>query len=186
MWSITAGTNLNFLEDDVSIVIAPILYHFELLLLQVLSKLSFDMICKPDENYLYVTKCQPYFSPEELNQNHQPVSPTSLLFHYLDGRSDDSRVDMKHFAKLLGSIMMNGLPLFGLDDYVHASDFVNNNLDNKTLSELSQSPLLSGQFGSFLNVRRCQIRLSPQNCWTNAFVRYMKKTSSIIKVTGKI
>jgi hypothetical protein len=89
---------------------------------------------------------------------------------------------MKHFAKLLGSIMMNGLPLLGLDDFVHASDFVNGNLDTKTQQEIIQSPLLNGQFGNFLNVRNLQIRLSPMNCWTTAFVKHLKKTSAIIKV----
>lgn len=127
-------------------------------------------------------KCQPYVPPDELNQNHHTISPTTFLFHFLNGKTDDNPVDIKHFAKLLGSIMMNGLPLLGLDDYVHVSDFVNHNLDKKTATEISQSPLLSGQFGNFLNVRNLQIRLSPQNCWTNAFVKYLKKTSSIIKV----
>ena len=146
------------------------------------------MICQPPKgdraiNSTAVPTCKPYIPPEELNQKHRSISPTTVLFHLFDVKSDDSdKVDLKHLAKLLGSIMMNGLPLLGLDDFVHASDFVNRNLDIKTQQEIIQSPLLNGQFGNFLNVRNLQIRLSPMNCWTAAFVKYLKKTSAIIKV----
>jgi hypothetical protein len=175
MWCLTSGIDINFLSDE------------------VVSKLSFDMICQPKDlthsslsslsPHDATPTCQPYIPPEELNKKVHPISPTTILLHILDQKTDDSnRVDMKHFAKLLGSIMMNGLPLLGLDDFVHASDFVNRNLDTKTQQEIIQSPLLNGQFGNFLNVRNLQIRLSPTNCWTLAFVKHLKKTSAIINV----
>lgn len=79
-------------------------------------------------------------------------------------------------------VVLLGLPLAGLDDYVFMSDFVNNNLDPKTLGELTSSPLLGGKFSNFLNVRSNEIRLVPDNCWTRGFADYLKETSSVAKV----
>lgn len=78
--------------------------------------------------------------------------------------------------------MMNGLPLLGLDDYVHASDLVNENIDKNSRSYVMNSPVFRGQFGTFLGVRELQIRLSPDNCWTRSFVKHLRATSTMIKV----
>jgi hypothetical protein len=132
-------------------------------------------------------RCQPYIPPsEESNQNSKQTSlTTTFLFDFVNGKGMNNEVDLKHFAKLLGGIMMNGLPMLGLDDFVHASDFVNRNLHSQTQVAITKSPLVSGQFGNFLNVRNLQIRLSPNNCWTNAFAKYLKQTSTIIQVEGE-
>jgi hypothetical protein len=150
------------------------------------------MICTPptDDTHAHLNedlttpRCQPYFPPpEESNENtgETPLT-TTLLFDFMSGKGMNNKADLKHFAKLLGGIMMNGLPMLGLDDFVHASDFVNQNLHSKAQEEITKSPILSGQFGNFLNVRNLQIRLSPNNCWTNAFAKYLRQTSTIIKV----
>lgn len=131
-----------------------------------------------------IGKCKPYLPDNEttLNQPHLSISPTTFLFDLFDESNSKHRVNLKQLAKLLGSVMLNGLPFLGLDDFVHSSDFVNRNLPKRTQEYITNSPLLSGQFGNFLNVRNLQIRLSPDNCWTNDFVKYLKKTSAIIKV----
>ena len=78
--------------------------------------------------------------------------------------------------------MMNGLPLMGLDDYLRTSDYVNDNINEAMFNAIMSSPFLKGQYGTLLQARDLQIRLSPHNCWTKGFVKYMKKSSMLFKV----
>ena len=75
------------------------------------------------------------------------------------------------------------MPFAGIDDYVFMSDFVTKNLGENTLHELENSPLVGGKFNNFLNVRKSEIRLVPDNCWTRGFADYLQQTSSAVEVT---
>lgn len=143
------------------------------------------MICYQDIlNNKPIGKCKPYLPNNQTElQPHLSISPTTFLFDLFQEKKPKHNQNIKQLAKLLGSVMMNGLPFLDIDDFVHASDFVNRNIPEHTKSYITQSPLLSGQFGNFLNVRNLQIRLSPDNCWTKYFVEYLKKHSKIIKVS---
>lgn len=120
------------------------------------------------------------------------LSPSTVLFNILEsgnygnevGGQDD--MNAQNIARLLGSIMMNGLPVMCLDDYLHMSDYLNQNINERTYAAIMESPVLKGQFGTLIRARKMQIRLSPNNCWTKAFVKHMKKTSALFRVSNTL
>jgi hypothetical protein len=148
------------------------------------SKLSFDLICTPGSTG------QPGISQCKPTGNNRPdgeLSPADVLINLLTKGtilSDASNPNSAHdFAGLLSSLMMNGAPMLGLDDFVYLSDFVNKNLGSKGRNQIMNSTAYSDKFGNFLDVRRRELRITPYSCWTEKFLNHLNKNSVIAKVS---
>jgi hypothetical protein len=127
-----------------------------------------------------LSDCKPYYNDLETS-----ITPASVLFSLLQPggiQSNKNNALTQNFAKLLGGILLNGLPLLSLDDYVILSDFTNMNIKTSMRDEILSSPVLRGRFGNFLTVRNKEIRFTPDNCWTRLFYQYLLETSDVIKV----
>ena len=147
------------------------------------TKLSFDLVCAPGSEYEPgISQCKPTGN----NRPDGDISPADILINLLTTGSilsDSSDPNSAHdFAGLLSSIMMNGAPMLGLDDFVHLSDFVNKNLGTKGRSQIMNSTAYSDKFGNFLDVRRKELRITPYSCWTEMFLSHLNKNSLIAKV----
>ena len=96
-------------------------------------KLSFDVICTPGLKYQPgYAKCKPTGQRDDVSAG--ALSPADILIQIITTgtiMSDSNDPQGTHdFAGLLSSIMMNGAPLMGIDDYTYLSDFVNEKLGN--------------------------------------------------------
>ena len=96
-------------------------------------KLSFDVICTPGLKYQPgYAKCKPTGQRDDVSAG--ALSPADILIQIITTgtiMSDSNDPQGTHdFAGLLSSIMMNGAPLMGIDDYTYLSDFVNQKLGN--------------------------------------------------------
>lgn len=129
--------------------------------------------------------CSPYYG------NGEPggTSPASLLLSILQSSSTDSdqpetntKAQTMKFANLLGSLMMNGFPLLGIDDYFQLSDFINDNIGHRSRREFMESSTLKSNFGNLLNIRNRELRLTPNNCVTRGFAEYILNASNVIDV----
>lgn len=109
------------------------------------------------------------------------MSPSEFLFGLLtSGNADGTKTAM--VSKLLSSIMMNGLPLLGLYDYVEMSDVINSYIGKRVKSEVLGNSAYRDKFGNFLDVRQKEIRITPRNCWTLKFYDAIKLHSQELKV----
>ena len=146
------------------------------------TKLSFDLVCAPGTTYRPgISQCR----PTEDNRPDGDVSPADVLINLLTTgsiMSDATDPNSAHdFAGLLSSIMMNGAPMLGLDDFVHLSDFVNKNLGPHGRGQIMNSTAYRDKFGNFLDVRRRELRIAPYSCWTGQFLSHLNKNSLIAK-----
>eukprot|EP01039_Chlorochromonas_danica_P011157 gene11157-12437_t len=74
----------------------------------------------------------------------------------------------------LSSLMMNGIPLVDLDDYVRLSDLANRYLGSLR-PRLMASSFLWDQFSNLMDVRQKRIVLSPPSCLSTAFRDFLKE-----------
>ena len=167
MWYLSRHQQLRFMSSD------------------AYQKLQFNMKCtasthRPDSLTEKQLECYP--DGDAVDRSTKGLTPSDLLFNKLSTGmllTDDD--ETSQFAGLLSSLMMNGLPLLGLDDFVHFSDFVNAHLGSKITSKILASPGYKEKFGNFLEVRRNRILLYPDNCWTQHFVTYLQSSSKVFK-----
>ena len=169
MWFMSYGQTLKFMTSN------------------AYTKLSFDLICAPGLKYQPgITECKPTGD----NRPDGALSPADLLINLLSTGnilSDSNDPNSAHdFAGLLSSIMMNGAPMLGLDDFVHLSDFVNKNLGSEGRNQIMNSPAYSDKFGNFLDVRKRELRITPYSCWTESFLYHLNKNSLIAKVSNEL
>lgn len=81
----------------------------------------------------------------------------------LSGHQDEYTSLLNH----LSSLMMNGLPLVGLEDYVRLSDFANHYL-GRVRSNIMSSPFVHDSFSNLLDVRSKRIVLT-ESPWSELF-----------------
>jgi len=167
MWYLSRHQQLRFMSSD------------------AYQKLQFNMKCtasphRPGSISEKQLECSP--DGDAVDRSTKGLTPSDLLFNKLSTGmllTDDD--ETSQFAGLLSSLMMNGLPLLGLDDFVHFSDFVNAHLGSKITSKILSSPGYKDKFGNFLEVRSNRILLYPDNCWTQQFVSYLQSSSKVFK-----
>lgn len=94
------------------------------------------------------------------------------------GHEEDKNAETRRFVELLSSIMMNGLPLLGLDDYVRMSDFLNTNLGKNGKDKLLSNDVYRDRFSNFLNVRHNKLLFVPDTCLTNMFRSYLTNNTA--------
>lgn len=141
------------------------------------SKLSFDLNCQPSVDGSVGMQCTPMNTVSDNSMTD--LSTTEFILSTLqDGGSvtSDSQ-ETTEFAGLLSSLLMNGLPLLGLDDYVYLSDFVNENIGKQSKEKLMTYPGYKDKFGNLINVRANKLRFSPKSYWAEQFIYYLKNTS---------
>lgn len=146
-------------------------------------KLQFDMECAPNSlKNRADLECRPDgYNPDRASKG---LSTSDVLFNKLSTGflvSDSS--EATKFVALLSSIMMNGLPLLGLDDFIHFSDFVSNRMGKSARDLFLSAPGYKEKFSNFLDVRSNHLLLYPDNCWTQEFVSYLQSNT---KLFGKI
>ena len=77
--------------------------------------------------------------------NSGELSPAYVLMKALgDGGllySSSTAKEINQFVDMLSSIMMNGIPLVGIDDFVFLSDFINKKLGVEGRKRLLESPV---------------------------------------------
>lgn len=142
------------------------------------AKLAFDFVCDPTDSKSNL-HCEPYSG----NLRSQELTPGDLLLNWLKtGQpvAENSKENLKAL-ELISSIMMNGLPLVGLDDFVHISDFTNKYVGKELQEKLMTSVTLRDQFDSFLNIRQKRLILAPENACTREFYHYMLNHTHIMK-----
>lgn len=167
-------------------------------------KLSFEFICSPKistynnvnnlnnlNKDMFSLNCQPLDSnqPSKNSYNTNNKMSLSLLFlrilnhnHLIDTNNNNN--ELSNFIELLSSLMMNGIPLVGLDDYVYISDFLNSQLGTMGKDDLlnSNNNKYKSKFGNFLDIRNKQLRLVPDNEITNEFYQYLLNSSTVANV----
>lgn len=123
------------------------------------------LVCKPDKS--------------TLDRSTQGLSPSEAVFSIVNsGYIITESEEASKLALLLSSVMMNGLPLLGLDDFVYFSDFVNEEIGSDAKMALLSSPGYKHKFSNFLQVRHNRILLYPDSCWARQFVSYMKNATA--------
>ena len=152
MWYLSKHQELRFMTSD------------------AYQKLQFNMVCDFD----HMSKSDK-LSCEPMHHDEKGLTTSDLVFTKLSSGVllPDSREASK-FAALLSSLMMNGLPLLGLDDFVYFSDFISDQIGTTAKKTLLSAPGYKEKFSNFLEVRSNRIILYPDNCWTQQFVEYMK------------
>jgi len=151
-------------------------------------KLDFNMKCTSAsleanaESGLHEKKLQCAPDAAAADRSSHGLTPSDLLFNKLStGMLLTDQDETSQFAGLLSSLMMNGLPLLGIDDFVHFSDFVNTHLGSKLTTKILSSPGYKEKFSNFLEVRTNHILFYPDNCWTREFILYLKSSSRVFK-----
>ena len=182
--------NLNFFSS-VNTFLPFFILYLSLLWKNGYTQLAFDLICNPRFSTSSSVTCKPYTTtPSKLHANDEGLSPATALLQLIETGSivsdDNSRQSALDVATLLGSLIMNGFPLLGLDDFISLSDFINSNLGNGPRSQIMSSTVFEERFGNFLQVRERQFRIAPSNCWTNEFINHLKAQSNIFEVYKNI
>ena len=171
--------------------------------------LQFEMLCKPntqnsinglqssskdissdttatmydEESSQSSMQCEAFGEPEDNASGD--LTPTDVLLNLIAQGSatpSDSQ-STKQFVGLLTSILMNGIPLLGLDDFVSLSDFANKYIDDSVKSRMLSSAGYKAKFANFLNVRQSKLIVTPKSCWTEELVAYFQKK---IRVFGEL
>jgi hypothetical protein len=87
-------------------------------------------------------KCRPL---NDRDPRSGELSPTSVLLDALSGdhliKSSSNSKEINQFVDLLSSVMMNGLPLLGIDDFIYLSDFFNEKLGREGKQKLLESSI---------------------------------------------
>lgn len=154
-------------------------------------KLHFDYICnsKGSEIDSQITNPMKYRGklPCDLtpipDQYGNGISPGELLMRWFDPAQDSSfsrAKENQNIIELLSSLMMNGLPLVGLDDFVYLSDFANEHLQNSRIKQdVFDTPQFKDEFDNFLNVRSKRLIFVPNSPCTTELVEYLHKKSKV-------
>lgn len=108
-----------------------------------------------------------------LQSDTSPNKPDSL---------DSAFKDASTFAQVVGSMLLNGLPVLGLDDWFALSDFLNANINSHMRARLMQYTSIKGRFINLLGVRDLSLTFTPDNCWTRALINHLNKTTANFKV----
>ena len=94
---------------------------------------------------------------------------------------NDKLVTPTNIIGLLSSIMMNGIPLLGLNDFILLSDSVNKLIGSHGIKELLLIPGYKEKFSNFLNIRNKTLIFCPTSCWTLSLIKYFNENIELFK-----
>lgn len=121
--------------------------------------------------------CQPVAS-ETITEDR--LSPSELLFDMLSPERQ-ANMTWKQKAEVLDTItnlMMNGLPLVGMDDYILLSDLSNEYLNaHEGSSKILAIPELRSVFDNFLNVRQKKLIVVTDDICFQDFWHFMHEST---------
>lgn len=144
------------------------------------------MICKLQHGTGNVaTDCKPMRTPYDTESSSADMSPADLFFNMYSGSLIANKTATAYtndITKLLSSVMMNGLPILGLDDFVRMSDIANDHIGINGKNHVLGIASYRDKFGNFLEIRRKELRITPRNCWSEAFVQHLNNTAEIFQV----
>lgn len=145
-----------------------------------------EMTCSAEKSSNLYSDPVKYVSNECTPSNpssNQDMSLAELILGLLNSpnvrqRSTDENV--MDIGNVLASIIMNGIPLLGLDDFVYFSDYFNHYLGKKTVDTVMSLPVFEERFHNFLLVRKIQLRVTG-DCWKHEFIEYLNSTSETFR-----
>lgn len=149
------------------------------------TKLSFQFVCDRSTRFGGGHTAEPPFHCTSYVDPSKPVAhntfpPSDLVVKFLS--NDEAGNNGGKIINTLTSMMMNGLPLVGLDDFVFLSDYTNKYLSSNGLKERILSiPELSDEFGNFLTVREKKLVFVPESGCTQRLVDYLNRTTSVLR-----
>lgn len=154
------------------------------------SKLSFEFICSPKTQFQNIDNnllnCKPFSSGDV---DDKKMTPSYLLLRMLNQKNlidSDNQQELNQLIQVLSSLMMNGLPLVGLDDYVYMSDFINQKIGPKAKHNLLKNNHYQERFSNFLDIRNKELRIFPNGKYSIDFLNYLLDSSSVSKVINLI
>jgi ABC-type lipoprotein export system ATPase subunit len=166
IYSLSYGQNLSYLKDN------------------KFSKISFEIECGNKNNNNKEIFCKPSHNnfDDKSYYNSKILSPTDILFNIIDNKPNTIRdiKTIKEISNLLSNVIMNGVPLFSIDDYVYLSDLINKNIGEKNRNNMITN-VYHDSFTNILDIRIKEIKLAPRNCYTILFLEYLYKSSKIAK-----
>lgn len=147
--------------------------------------LAFDMKCNPviiynsNQSYQHIS-CHSY--GKNIDPASKGLSPSDLLFNQInDNKLLTNEEDISEFIGLISSIMMNGLPLIGMNDYIAVSDLINKNIDKNMKQMILHTPGYKEKFSNILNIRSKYIIFASNSCWILQFIEYLKTYTNVLK-----
>lgn len=163
MWLASNGKQLSFLKGSSGY-----------------TPLSFDLRCfsniSPLQNE-WNFHCTPKSSSDD-ESSVSSLSPADILFNIVSSSNALSEKDTNskksdEFGKLISAMLMNGLPLLGLGDFVRLSDFVNGHIGSRSKNHLLEYTEFAEKFSNFLNIRNLEVRLSGNPCFVDEFADHL-------------
>ncbi len=122
-------------------------------------------------------QCSPLETIDQLSSSEPETTPSDVLLQWLYTGSpvtDDDKSTMK-LLELLSSLMMNGIPLVGLDGYIELSDSANKYFGKQLTDQiLLSSTTLHDEFDGFFNIRSKRLIITPNNTCTRQFIHDMR------------
>ena len=150
------------------------------------AQMTFDVMCSASSPNMINSSdlfCMPY---KDSTSKHNKLTPSDLLFDVIGSQSGTHSTQesqqLQQLTSLISSMMMNGLPLLGLADYIYLSDFANKYVNNGTKNKLMSYPGYRDKFGNFLSARNRELRITPRSCWAAEFAWHLRNTSDSAKV----
>lgn len=152
--------------------------------------MHFKVQCNPDlkTNTMSPSSCvaanDEESSVDQQKENARTTRASNVLLSLLQPSSGISSggprkdfEDAANFAEVIGSMLLNGLPVVGLDDWFSLSDFMNANIQPEMRSRLMQYTAIKGRFVNLLGVRDLELGFTPNNCWTRALIQHLNETT---------
>ncbi len=167
MWSSTYGKNLKYNTH------------------QEYTPLSFDVKCTTENKYQGRLICKPNDGEtSESNLEVEGMTPADILLKIIgsDGILDTSSSSNNGLPSLISSMMMNGMPLLGFEDYIEFSDFVNRHLGPSAKTKMMKFTSNREKFSNLLFVRERNLVFASNNSVTRSFIEYLYSSAPSTKV----
>jgi hypothetical protein len=115
------------------------------------------------------------------NDNNENINSNNNNNIKSKQHNDKQLVTPTNIIGLLSSIMMNGIPLLGLNDFILLSDSVNKLIGSHGIKELLLIPGYKEKFSNFLNIRNKTLIFCPISCWTLSLIKYFNENIELFK-----
>jgi hypothetical protein len=158
--------------------------------------LHFKLQCSPNlkSHSVDPSSCVPVANSENSDSNNGKTSRASnVLLNLLQpdsssgginsGTSDPDFESTYEFVQVIGSTLLNGLPVLGLDDWFSLADFMNANINTDMRERLMRYTSIKGRFINLLGVRNLKLLFTPDNCWTHSLIEHLNKTTTNFRVS---
>lgn len=141
------------------------------------TQLNFDFICSSNNLIQEYSSAQIHCKPDsQFNgvTDYSGISTSSILANIFSNGNLFEEIEPKELTNLLSSVLMNGLPIMGLHDFILLSDFINKNLGVSGRKRILDYQAYNERFGNLLDIRKKELRIVPKSCITEMFANYLR------------